>query len=104
MANKKDPPNWLRRLLGGIGKDYKGDVGKQGYKGAIIGTAGGAAVGTGMGLQSRGKKKEAFMKKYYPDKAYNKETMKDEFKRFRKGIDEMKTGGAWTRNSRKHGS
>lgn len=113
MANKKDPPNWLRRLLGGIGKDYKGDVGKQGPLGAIIGTAGGTAVGTGMGFQSRQKKKKAFMKKYYPDKAYDKKkvvnkntglTMGDKFKQFRKGTDEMKGGGAaWTRNSRKHG-
>ena len=71
MANKKDPPNWLRRLLGGIGKDYEGDVGKQGPLGAIIGTAGGTAVGTGMSLQSRQKKKEAFLKKYYPAKDPN---------------------------------
>lgn len=62
-----------------------------------------AAIGSAMGIQSRADKKEAFMKKYYPNKTYNKETMKDEFKRFRKGTDEMKTGGTtWTRTSRKH--
>lgn len=100
MGNKKNGPgDGFRAWL--TGQDNLGPMGKKWA--TIVGT-GLSAIGTGMGLQSRGKKKQAFMKKYYPDKTYNKKTMKDEFKRFRKGTDEMKTGGAWTRNSRKHGS
>ena len=100
MGNKKNGPgdgfrSWL------TGQDNMGPMGVKWAK--IIGT-GLTGIGTAMGVQSRADKKKAFMKKYHPNKNYNKETMKDEFKRFRKGVDEMKGGGAaWTRNSRKHG-
>ena len=100
--NKKDPPSWLRSLFGGIGKDYKGDVGKMGRKGPIIGGLGALGVGVGMGVQSRQKKKKAFLNEKYPGQNYDKKKMKDEFKSFRKGMDEMKVGGTtnWTRKSK----
>jgi len=101
MANKKNGPgdgfrSWL------TGQD---NMGPMGVKWAKIMGAGLTGIGTAMGFQSRADKKKAFMKKYHPHKAYDKLTMGDKFKQFRKGTDEMKVGGTtdWTRNSRKHG-
>jgi len=111
MGNKKNGPgDGFRAWL--TGQDNLGPMGKKWA--TIVGT-GLSTIGSAMGIQSRANKKKAFMQKYYPNKEYDKDfvskknkgtgiTMGDEFKAFRKGMDEMKVGGTttWTRNSRKH--
>ncbi len=106
MANKKNGPgdgfrSWL------TGQDNLGPMGK---KWAKIAGAGLAGIGSAMGIQSRATKKNAFMREEKPGQNYNK-NMKPEFKAYRKKQRSLpkderdyKLGGAWTRNSRKHGS
>jgi len=107
MGNKKKGPGdkfraWL------TGQDNLGPMGK---KWAGIGLGGLTAIGTAMGIQTRANKKKEFMNKNYPGQNYDKNlvpkknkatgiTMGDEFKSYRKGMSEMKTGGSWTRTSK----
>lgn len=106
MANKKNNPgDGFRAWL--TGQDNFGPLGKK-WAGIVGG--GLATIGSAMGLQSRADKRNAFMREEKPGQTYNK-NMKPEFKAYRKeqrGLPknerDYKTGGPWTRNSRKHGS
>jgi hypothetical protein len=119
MANKKNGPGWdkIKEWFSGSGHGSPNGFGGVNSPGARRGIAGAAAAAIGLGIKARSDKKKDFLRsKGYKDglnvngsvakgikKNYDRKTMKDEFKSFRKGMSEMKTGGAWTRNSRKHG-
>ena len=115
MANKKGP-GWdkIKEWFSGSGYGSSNNFGGTNSSGARRGVAAAVAAGVSLGIKARSDKKKDYLRsKGYKDelnadgsvakgikKNYDRKTMKDEFKSFRKGMSEMKTGGAWTRTTK----